>query len=121
MCFIWPFKLIVQTSRCVVQPQVHHLALQLCVFGPPGVELTQEQLVQMAFAGDDVAADFAAQKAAEAEEDAPKTDAPTGLPGWGSWANPRRMERDAAEAATKLKRSAEVRLHCLTALSDCTV
>lgn len=75
----------------------------VCVISP-GTELTQEELIQMAFAGDDVAADFAAHKAAEAEEDAPKEEAPTGLPGWGSWANPRRMAREAVESAAKFKR-----------------
>ena len=56
----------------------------------------------MAFAGDDVAADFAAQKAEEAEAEAPVADmAPGTLPGWGSWASAERMQRDAEAAARK--------------------
>jgi U3 small nucleolar RNA-associated protein 14 len=56
----------------------------------------------MAFAGDDVAADFAAQKAEEAEAEAPAADAAPGtLPGWGSWASAKRMQRDAEAAARK--------------------
>ncbi len=57
----------------------------------------------MAFAGDDVAADFAAQKAEEAAEEAPPVELHVGLPGWGSWANPHRMAREAAAAAQKAK------------------
>ena len=56
----------------------------------------------MAFAGDDVAADFAAQKAEEAGAEAPAPDVgPGALPGWGSWASAKRMQRDAEAAARK--------------------
>lgn len=56
----------------------------------------------MAFAGDDVAADFAAQKAEEADAEAPAADTSPGmLPGWGSWASAKRMQRDAEAAARK--------------------
>lgn len=69
-----------------------------------GGELSQQQLVAMAFAGDDVAADFAAQKAAEAKAEFPAVDAGPGmLPGWGSWANAKRRQRDAEAAARKAK------------------
>jgi U3 small nucleolar RNA-associated protein 14 len=66
--------------------------------------MTQRELVAMAFAGDDVAADFAAQKAEEAEAEAPAADTGPGLlPGWGSWASAKRMQRDAEAAARKAK------------------
>ena len=44
----------------------------------------QRELVAEAFAGDDVALDFAREKRAAAEADAPKEE-DTSLPGWGSW------------------------------------
>ncbi|KAJ3174001.1 hypothetical protein HDU87_007215 [Geranomyces variabilis] len=46
--------------------------------------LTQRDIMAMAFANDDVAADFAAEKGAEADRDAPK-EVDLTLPGWGSW------------------------------------
>lgn len=45
---------------------------------------SQRDLIAEAFAGDDVAADFAAEKARIASEDAPK-EVDNTLPGWGSW------------------------------------
>ncbi|KAJ1301434.1 hypothetical protein OPQ81_008692 [Rhizoctonia solani] len=44
----------------------------------------QRELVAMAFAGDNVVEDFAAEKQRVIEEDAPK-EIDTTLPGWGSW------------------------------------
>ncbi|KAI8919200.1 Utp14 protein-domain-containing protein [Powellomyces hirtus] len=46
--------------------------------------LTQRDIMAMAFANDDVAADFEEEKAAMEERDAPK-DKDLTLPGWGSW------------------------------------
>lgn len=44
------------------------------------------------------------RQAAEAEEEMPAVDAGPGtLPGWGSWANAKRMQRDAETAARKAK------------------
>ena len=67
------------------------------------MDLSQRELVALAFAGDDVQAEFAADKAAEAEEEAPKVDAPSQLPGWGAWAASQRrpgwMEAAQAKAA----------------------
>ena len=50
------------------------------------MELSQRELIAMAFAGDDVQAEFAAEKAAEAEAEAPAQELPSQLPGWGAWA-----------------------------------
>ncbi|MCJ1472163.1 hypothetical protein MMC13_000810 [Lambiella insularis] len=52
---------------------------------PPSPILTNQDLINHAFAGDDVLASFAAEKAAAALADAPQT-LSTALPGWGAWA-----------------------------------
>lgn len=94
--------LIPRLGACRAPPSFMFLSLshsKLCTF--PGGELSQRELIAMAFAGDDVAADFAAQKAEEAEEEAPPAEAATMLPGWGSWASAKRMQRDADAAAKK--------------------
>ncbi|KAL9933014.1 hypothetical protein V8E36_008269 [Tilletia maclaganii] len=49
-----------------------------------GVAFSQRDLVAEAFAGDDVAAQFAEEKRALVEADAPKEE-DNSLPGWGSW------------------------------------
>ena len=70
-----------------------------------GVSARQRALIAAAFAGDDVAAEFAAAKAAEVEAELPKAEVASQLPGWGAWAGeqkePRwlRDQRKAAEAA----------------------
>ena len=46
----------------------------------------QRALLARAFAGDDVAAAFDAEKAAEVEAELPKTEVPKQMPGWGGWA-----------------------------------
>ncbi|MCJ1288262.1 hypothetical protein MMC26_007617 [Xylographa opegraphella] len=51
---------------------------------PPSLPLTNQELINRAFAGDSVLATFAAEKAATAQADAPLTIS-TALPGWGSW------------------------------------
>ena len=43
-------------------------------------------LLARAFAGDDVAAAFDAEKAGEVEAELPKTEVPKQMPGWGGWA-----------------------------------
>lgn len=43
-------------------------------------------LIAEAFAGDDVVAEFEAEKAADAAEEAPHIEDPCLLPGWGAWA-----------------------------------
>ena len=78
-----------------------------------GMDLTQRELVALAFAGDDVQAEFAADKAAEAEAEAPKVDAPSQLPGWGAWASSQRRPGWMAAAQAKAARSAFPALACL--------
>jgi U3 small nucleolar RNA-associated protein 14 len=63
-----------------------------------GGGLSQEELVRRAFAGDDVAAEFAADKAAEVEGELPSEEVPGSLPGWGTWASSQREPRWAAAA-----------------------
>ena len=46
----------------------------------------QRALLARAFAGDDVAAAFDAEKAGEVEAELPKTEVPKQMPGWGGWA-----------------------------------
>ena len=70
------------------------------------MDLSQRELVALAFAGDDVQADFAADKADEAEAEAPKADAPSQLPGWGAWASSQRKPGWMAAAQAKAARSA---------------
>ncbi|KAK9827643.1 hypothetical protein WJX81_002537 [Elliptochloris bilobata] len=72
-----------------------------------GVELSQRELVARAFAGDDVAAEFAAEKAAEAEAQAPAANAPSLLPGWGAWAGQQRTPAWMAAAQAKAQRRRE--------------
>lgn len=50
----------------------------------PKTAIRQRQLVSEAFAGDDVLADFTAEKQAEIDAEKPK-EVSTYLPGWGSW------------------------------------
>ncbi|KAJ3010347.1 hypothetical protein HKX48_007451, partial [Thoreauomyces humboldtii] len=50
----------------------------------PAQHLSQRTLMQMAFANDDVAADFEDEKREAEERDAPK-DVDLTLPGWGAW------------------------------------
>ncbi|KAK9812342.1 hypothetical protein WJX73_003829 [Symbiochloris irregularis] len=55
-----------------------------------GQGMTQRELIAAAFAGDDVQAQFDADKAAEAEAEAPPVEEPSQLPGWGNWADRQR-------------------------------
>lgn len=72
---------------------------------------TQRELVAEAFAGDNVVEDFAREKAALIEADAPQT-VDTTLPGWGSWGgkgtkkrktNPKFLKKTAGVAAEERK------------------
>jgi len=65
---------------------------------PGGGAQSQEELVRQAFAGDDVAAEFAADKAAEVESELPNDPVPGALPGWGTWATQKREPRWAVDA-----------------------
>ena len=69
-----------------------------------GVELSQRELIARAFAGDDVQAEFDEVKGREAEEEAPKVDAPSLLPGWGAWAGHQRTPGWMASAQDKAQR-----------------
>lgn len=63
--------------------------------------LSQEDLVRRAFAGDDIVAEFAAEKTAEVESELPSEDVPGALPGWGTWAGNKKEPRWAIEAKAK--------------------
>ncbi|GBF90520.1 hypothetical protein Rsub_03516 [Raphidocelis subcapitata] len=67
----------------------------------------QRALLARAFASDDVAADFEAEKAAEVEEQLPKEEAPGLMPGWGLWADQQREPKWMAEARAKAARKKE--------------
>ncbi|KAL8278691.1 hypothetical protein RQP46_008983 [Phenoliferia psychrophenolica] len=62
----------------------------------------QRELVAKAFAGDDVVADFEAEKRREIERDAPKEEDNT-LPGWGAWSGKGvKKQRNAKKFITKI-------------------
>lgn len=65
--------------------------------------ISREELVRRAFAGDDVVTEFAQAKAAEVESELPADDdMPGTLPGWGTWAsNSKREPRWLLEAKAK--------------------
>lgn len=69
-----------------------------------GKELSQRELIARAFAGDDVQAEFAEEKAREAEAEAAPADAPLLLPGWGAWAGQQRTPGWMAKAQDKALR-----------------
>jgi U3 small nucleolar RNA-associated protein 14 len=54
------------------------------IYGRGKIAFNQIELINRAFAGDDLEADFTAEKEAVIVEDAPKEEDLT-LPGWGSW------------------------------------
>ena len=70
-----------------------------------GNDLTQRELIARAFAGDNVAAEFEAEKEAEAEGELPKIEAPSVLPGWGAWASSQKEPKWLAAAKLKVERS----------------
>jgi hypothetical protein len=63
------------------------------------------QLLQAAFAGDDVEAEFAAEKTAEVEAELPSAEVAGQLPGWGTWSNQQR--EPAWMVAAKAKAAAQ--------------
>ncbi|PSC76740.1 U3 small nucleolar RNA-associated 14-like protein A isoform A [Micractinium conductrix] len=69
----------------------------------PKAGLSQAELIRRAFAGDDVQADFAAQKAAEVEGELPQEEVPGVMPGWGTWASQQREPQWVADAKRKAK------------------
>ncbi|CAK9781527.1 Utp14-domain-containing protein [Cutaneotrichosporon oleaginosum] len=69
---------------------------------------TQRALVAEAFAGDDVVADFTAEKQAAIDADAPQT-VDTTLPGWGGWGGKGVRQRKKKRTATTAGVSAEAR------------
>ena len=69
-----------------------------------GGTLSQRELIARAFAGDDVAAEFEADKAAETLEELPKIETPSLMPGWVAWANQQREPRWMAAAKAKAER-----------------
>ena len=73
-----------------------------------GTELSQRELIARAFAGDDVQAEFDEAKGREAEEEAPKADAPSLLPGWGAWAGHQKTPGWMAKAQDKAQRCSAV-------------
>ena len=54
--------------------------------------------------GDDVEAEFAEDKAADVAAELPKLDAPSLMPGWGTWSNQQREPRWMREARAKAER-----------------
>lgn len=71
---------------------------------------TQKDLIRAAFAGDDVEAEFAADKAAAVAEELPSIEEPSTLPGWGAWAgqqrNPKWMQTAKDKAAKQREAAA---------------
>jgi U3 small nucleolar RNA-associated protein 14 len=63
------------------------------------------QLLQAAFAGDDVEADFESEKAAEVEAELPSAEVAGQLPGWGTWSDQQR--EPAWMVAAKAKAAAQ--------------
>ncbi|KAJ1344833.1 hypothetical protein BSLG_000348 [Batrachochytrium salamandrivorans] len=59
--------------------------------------LAQVDLIRMAFANDDVLADFEGEKRRIMQDDAPAA-APAEVPGWGSWAGPGLVAKDGERA-----------------------
>lgn len=81
-----------------------HLALCERCCWDAGSGLSQRDLIARAFAGDDVQAEFDEAKGREAEEEAPKVDVPSLLPGWGAWAGHQRTPGWMASAQDKAQR-----------------
>ncbi|KAK0545199.1 hypothetical protein OC846_004729 [Tilletia horrida] len=73
-----------------------------------GIEFSQRDLVAEAFAGDDVAAQFAEEKQALIDADAPKEE-DNSLPGWGSWAGKGVSHSKAQKARIEANRKAHTK------------
>ena len=67
--------------------------------------MSQRELIAQAFAGDDVVAEFEAEKQDEAEKSLPKIEAPSLLPGWGTWAANQKEPEWIRTAKLKVERS----------------
>ncbi|KAF5840649.1 Utp14 protein-domain-containing protein [Dunaliella salina] len=74
---------------------------------PASHEATQQELIRMAFAGDDVEAEFAADKAAEVGAELPHIEEPSVLPGWGVWQDQQRNPKWMKQAKEKAQRERE--------------
>lgn len=70
-----------------------------------------------AFAGDDVVADFEAEKAEAAKESTEGVADPQALPGWGTWASTKREPRCALCAALQTLQTACARIFALASLA----
>jgi U3 small nucleolar RNA-associated protein 14 len=75
----------------------------------------QRRLLQQAFAGDDVAAEFAAEKASEVAAELPPVEAPSALPGWGSWAG---NQKEPAWMAAARRKAEKVQAAAAAARKD---
>ncbi len=58
----------------------------------------------MAFASDDVAGDFAADKAQEVAAELPHIEEPSLLPGWGAWADQQKDPKWMRDAKAKAQK-----------------
>mmetsp|Transcript_37964 Transcript_37964/g.96008 ORF Transcript_37964/g.96008 Transcript_37964/m.96008 type:complete len:1095 (-) Transcript_37964:202-3486(-) len=67
----------------------------------------QRALISMAFAGDDVEAEFEAGKAAEVAAELPHIEEPSSLPGWGAWSAQQRDPKWMRDARAKAARERE--------------
>ncbi|KFM25617.1 U3 small nucleolar RNA-associated protein 14 [Auxenochlorella protothecoides] len=76
---------------------------------------TQDDLIRMAFANDDVAAEFAAEKASEVEAELPKVEGVGTLPGWGNWAG---AQREPAWMAAARRKAEQQRAAAAAARKD---
>lgn len=71
--------------------------------------LSQRDLIAEAFAGDDVAAEFASEKARQIEADAPR-EVDTTLPGWGAWGGKGIKKGHKSSAAQAARKKANMKL-----------
>ncbi|GAX85472.1 hypothetical protein CEUSTIGMA_g12888.t1 [Chlamydomonas eustigma] len=72
-----------------------------------GKAQTQKDLISLAFAGDDVEAEFAAEKAEDVASELPKIEEPSTLPGWGMWSSAQREPKWMRDAKEKAKKDRE--------------
>ncbi|GLI69141.1 hypothetical protein VaNZ11_013698 [Volvox africanus] len=75
------------------------------IMRPAGAD--QRDLIRQAFAGDDVEAAFAEEKAAAVAEELPDVDEPSIIPGWGAWASNQRNPGWMKAAKEKAAKSRE--------------
>ncbi|GIL87950.1 hypothetical protein Vretifemale_15914 [Volvox reticuliferus] len=79
------------------------------IMRPAGAD--QRDLIRQAFAGDDVEAEFAEEKAAAVAEELPGVDEPSIIPGWGAWASNQRNSKwmQAAKEKAEKKRAEAIK------------